>query len=151
MARAPFQVLVLPYRFRGTGEISYAVFKREPSTGGYWQGVAGGGEDDETPLQAARREAQEEAGITPDSEFLKLDTFNKIPVEGVSGFIWGEKVLVIPQYFFGVLFESERLRLSDEHTEYRWLDYESARDILYWDSNRNALWELNHRLTHPDP
>ncbi len=150
MARAPFQVLVLPYRFLATGEISYAVFRREPSTGGYWQGIAGGGEDDETPLQAARREAQEEAGITTDREFLKLETFNMIPVEGVSGFLWGEKVLVIPQYFFGVLLENEHIRLSEEHTEYRWLDYESARDILYWGSNRNALWELNYRLTHPD-
>ena len=29
-----------------------------------------------------------------------------------------------------------------------WLTYEDAKKILNWDSNRNALWELNWKLTN---
>ena len=44
MARAPFQILVYPYRKFENGQIEYALMKR--SDEGYWQAIAGGGEDD---------------------------------------------------------------------------------------------------------
>ncbi|MFH1372841.1 MAG: NUDIX domain-containing protein [bacterium] len=146
MSRAPFQVLVLPYRIVSGEDIVYAVFKRKPETGGYWQGIAGGGEEGEFPLTTARREAMEEAGIATDSEFLKLDSLSTVPLDGVCGFLWGPDVLVIPEYSFGVRVTTDRLHLSDEHTEYRWLDYHAAHTLLRWDSNKNALWELDKRL-----
>ncbi len=80
MGRAPFQVLILPYHHIGK-DVDYAVFRRIESTGGYWQGIAGGGEEGETPLEAAKREAQEEAGIIGESVYLTLDSVSKIPVE----------------------------------------------------------------------
>lgn len=144
MARAPFQVLVLPYRFTPDGT-EYAVFRR--SDGDYWQFIAGGGEDKETPLEAARREAFEESGISPDSEFLALDTMNTVPVVGVCGFQWGPDVFVIPEHCFGARVDNDDLSISREHTECLWVDYDTAADLLHWDSNKNALWELNHRLT----
>jgi dATP pyrophosphohydrolase len=54
MARAPFQVLVLPYRRRPDGALEYALFQRADS--GVWQAIAGGGENLETPEAAAARE-----------------------------------------------------------------------------------------------
>lgn len=143
MARAPFQVLVLPYRLTPRG-IEYAVFRR--SDDDYWQFVAGGGEDDETPTQAARREACEEAGVSQDCALLALDSVNTVPVVGVCGFRWSPEVLVIPEHCFGVCAEDD-LSISREHTEYRWVDYDTAVEMLHWQSNQNALWELNHRLT----
>ncbi|RAN74917.1 NUDIX pyrophosphatase, partial [Bacillus sp. SRB_28] len=32
------------------------------------------------------------------------------------------------------------------HSEYKWVTYEEAREILKWDSNRVAIWELHQRL-----
>ena len=88
MARAPFQVLVYPFRKTETGLIEYALFKR--SDAGYWQGIAGGGEDDETPLVAARRETIEESGIPPTSAFLQLSTVEPVPVtEFRDSHLWG--------------------------------------------------------------
>ena len=145
MSRAPFQVLVLPYRITDDRTIRYALLKREPTTGGYWQPIAGGGEDNETPEQAATRETFEEAGIPVDSEFIRLDSVAMIPVEAWD-FLWGDDVLVIPNYSFGVRVDSDELMLSSEHTEYRWANYDDAREMLHWDDNRTALWELNHRL-----
>ena len=37
--------------------------------------------------------------------------------------------------------------LSAEHENYRWADYETAQTLLRFDSNKNALWELDYRLT----
>lgn len=146
MSRAPFQVLVLPYRIMPDDTILYALFKREPSTGSYWQGIAGGGENSESPLESAKRETHEEAGIDPSHEYIELDSYAMIPVVNVCGFRWGSEVLVIPEYCFGVKVENERLQLSYEHAEYKWLSFSHAMEILHWDSNKGALWELNFRV-----
>ena len=146
MSRAPFQVLVFPYRIMPNNGVLYAVFRGELSTGAYWQGIAGGGENGESPLEAAKREAFEETGIKPHSEYIELDSYAMIPVVNVCGFRWGKDVLVIPEYCFGVRVEDYHLQLSSEHTEFKWLDYESAGKILSWDSNKNALWELDYRV-----
>jgi len=145
MVRAPFQVLVYPYRKVGVSEFEYALFRR--SDAGYWQGIAGGGEDDETPLEAARRETMEEAGLSAASEFLQLDTVLSNPVtEFRDSYLWGDEVYVIPQYCFGVLVEGAEIVLSPEHTECRWLDYQEAHGLLKWDGDRVALWELDRRV-----
>ena len=150
MARAPFNVLVLPYRLVGDDEFEYALLKRADA--GFWQGVTGGGEDDETPLETARRETFEETGLAPDSPLLQLDTVEPIPVTFFSvSPLWGEDVYVIPQYCFGVLARDKELVLSHEHIEYRWLRYEQADRLLKWDGNKTALWELDKRLRGRGP
>lgn len=144
--RAAFQVVVFPFRREGQGFV-YALFRRQDA--GYWQGVAGGGEAGESPLEAARREAAEEAGVGDGAQFVVLDARATMPVVAVTGeFSWGPRVLVIPEYAFGVGVDSAELRLSDEHTEYGWFGFEDACTALRWDSNRTALWELDHRLRH---
>lgn len=32
---------------------------------------------------------------------------------------------------------------------YRWVRYDEALTLLKWDSNKNALWELDYRLRNP--
>lgn len=146
MPRAPYQVLVIPFR-RMNDEILYCVFKR--SDEGYWQWIAGGGEENEVPLDAAKREALEEAGIDENHVFMKLDSTVTIPAIGAIGRLeWGEDTLVIPEYAYAVEVQNETLPLSSEHDECVWLNYQNAMETLKWDSNRNALWELNHRLNH---
>ena len=146
MSRAPFQVLVLPFRHNQDGYLEYAVFKRQD--GEYWQFIAGGGENTEKPIEAAKRETFEEARVSPKSEYIILESRNTVPVEGVTGeFTWGTDVYVIPEYTFGVKFDSVTIILSREHTEYKWVSYKDAIAMLKWDSNKNALWELNARIS----
>ncbi len=145
MARAPFQVLVLPYRQRLDGTYQFAVFRRADD--GNWQGIAGGGEADETPLQAAQREAREEAGIPAVAAFLPLDTVTSIAVTCFSDTThWGDHRYVIPEYTFGVEIRSHPLRVSPEHTTVVWRSYEQAKQLLRYDSNRVALWELHQKV-----
>ena len=145
MARAPFQVLVLPFRKRGNGVFEYALFQR--SDDHYWQGIAGGGEDDESPIDAARREAYEEAGMPRTLSFYPLDMKASIPVEAFKASeSWPQNLYVIPEHYFAVEYD-DSLKVSDEHSEFKWVRYDEALRMLRWDSNKTGLWELNKRLT----
>ena len=140
--RAPFQVLVIPFR-RTASTLKFAVLKR--SDADYWQFVAGGGEDGETPIQAAQRETKEEVGITGD--LTQLDSLSTVPKDCFAAAdLWGENVYVIPEHCFAVHVGNEDIYLSPEHTELKWVSYEQGGSLLKWDSNRNAIWELNQRL-----
>ena len=123
--------------------MEFAVLKR--SDGDYWQFVAGGGENDEIPIQAAQRETWEEVGIS--GEIIQLDSMSTGPKDCFAAAdSWGDDVLVIPEHCFAVDTDGNDISLSHEHTEFRWVPYEEAYNLLTWDSNRNALWELNERL-----
>ena len=147
--RAPFQILVVPFKQESSGQLLYAVLRRDAETGGYWQFVAGGGEEGEKPLEAAKREGEEEAGIDPAAEYIPLDSMTTIPVVNICGFRWGQRTLVVPEYSFGANMTAQNIRLSREHTEYRWVTFDTAQKLLQWDSNKSALWELHYRLQRP--
>ncbi len=149
MPRAPFQILVLP--FRQTPEAwEFAVFRRSDHP--VWQGIAGGGEDDETPQEAAAREAWEEAGIPGDRSFMPLQASCTVPVTFFqdSG-TWDTALYFVPEHSFGVDCTGQTLKLSSEHDVMEWLPYAEASARLTYDSNRTALWELNQRLLRRGP
>ena len=144
MARAPFQVLVLPWR-RGERGFEVAVFHRADYDA--WQFVSGGGEDGETPDDAAHREGHEEAGIPRNAPYQRLDTMASIPASWFRAWAtWPAHVLVVPEYAFAVEVGIDALHVSDEHRAMRWCSRQQAMALLQFDSNRTALWELNERL-----
>ena len=147
MARAKYQVLVIPYKKNGNC-ISYCIFKRSDMNE-CWQFVAGGGEDeDKTPLVSAQREAFEEAGISSDLHYTELETKCSIATECFkkARTIWGEDCLVIPEYCFAVEMQSEDITISHEHGCFEWVDYLTAKERLKYDSNKVALWELDNKI-----
>lgn len=146
MARAPFNVLVLPYRFLGRG-IEYAIFNRSDSDEDFWQGITGGGEDTETPAETAIRETWEESSISKDSDFMRLDSVFSIPVYFFSdNHLWRKDKYVIPMYSFGVNAADQTITISHEHIEFRWVPFEDATKLLKFENNTYALWELDQRL-----
>lgn len=143
MARAPFQVLVIP--FDDTADLRVAVLRRADMDA--WQFVAGGGEEGETPLQAARREAREEIGA--DGELYPLDSCCSVPASVIrreARSHWPARTLVIPEYAFALRVKAEALVLSHEHTSAVWTSPEEAAHMLRYDSNRTALAELTERI-----
>ncbi len=143
--RAPFQILGIPYKW-DEGKILYCVFRRVDSD--IWQFIAGGGEDNETPTEAAKREIFEESGVVT-NDVMALKAMCYIPsniyrMEHRLG--WDADLYVLPEYSFA--FEcAEEIKLSHEHTEYVWLSFDDAIERLRYDSNRTALYELNCILT----
>ena len=146
--RAPFQILAIPYRRRGE-DLYYCVFHRADID--QWQFVAGGGEDAETPEEAAKREIFEETGVVVDT-LLRLRSMCFIPTDIFSKhhlINWPSDTYVIPEYAFGFECPGEVL-LSYEHLECVWLRFAEAKAKLKWDSNRTALYELDCRLNGLD-
>lgn len=148
MARAKYQVLVIPYLLAKDG-LRYCVFRRRDLD--IWQFIAGGGEDfDRSPADAARRETREESGVdAPAAAFHELDTICSISTEhfgAAAREAWGGDCFVIPEHSFAVEFSGAQVELSDEHTECRWLSFRDAGEILRFDSNKTALWELDSKL-----
>ena len=149
MPRAPFQVLVLPYR-KASEAFEFAVLRRSDSL--CWQGIAGGGEEGETPGEAARREAFEEAGISDVCRFIPLQAACTVPVaEFRDSGTWDPALYVIPEHSFGVDCTGRALVLSEEHDAVEWLPYAEASARFTYDSNRTALWELNQRVSELGP
>lgn len=131
------QVQVIPFMLGDTPEHARVLlFKRNPEKGGFWQPITGGVNHDEDVEPAALREAQEEAGITPADivgvvndgyQFEFTDTHHGV----VKTFTEHVLALVMRQGF--------EPRLSEEHTEARWADYNEAIGLLKYESNKNSL------------
>lgn len=137
--RAPFQILAVPYRFI-ENELCFCVFRRAGSD--VWQFIAGGGENDEKPIETALREIKEETGVTAE-KLTELKSVAFVPAEVVAKNLrahWNKNIFVIPEYSFA--FEcSADPTISHEHSEYKWLPYDTARKSLKWDSNKVAMYE----------
>jgi dATP pyrophosphohydrolase len=148
VARTPNNVLVLPFRRLAAGALEFAIFLRADESEPCWQGVAGGVEEGESPFKAARRELSEEAGLSPGNGWIALDTRGSVPASVFSDSNrWGPETFVVIEHTFGVeLAETDSIDLSDEHSEVRWVSYDTAAALLRFDSNRTALWELRERL-----
>ena len=140
--RAPYQVLIFPFIKEG-GKYYYAIFKRKDLN--IWQGLAGGGEGNEKPIETTRREAYEEASIDRRSRYIRLSSITTIPAVNIYGLKWDE-IIMIPEFAFGVEVQSRELKISSEHTQYLWLSCEDAINKLKYDSNKSVIWELDYRL-----
>lgn len=140
--RAPFQVLIFPYQILN-GQPRYLIGQR--SDNGVWQAISGGGEDSETTLEAAKRELKEEASLIG-CNWKQLDSMCMLPKVYYSGHEdWANHPFVVPEYCFSVRVSIEP-KLSNEHIKLRWCGFQEASELLKYDSNRIALWELNQRL-----
>jgi bis(5'-nucleosidyl)-tetraphosphatase len=102
------------------------------SAKGHWDFPKGHVEKGENILEAALRETKEEAGITPTpvSDFLE-----RIEYE-----VWEEGKRQKKQvYFFLGTVENENVKLSFEHSEYRWVDYQEALLLLKYQNQRQVI------------
>ena len=143
--RLPYQTLTILYR-KDNNKILYSIFYRNSHP--IWQFISGGGEDNETPIETVIREIKEETSLVVEKTKIKqLDSKTTIPVLNITGkYTWGNDVYVIPEYSFAVEIGNSDIGLSNEHKEYKWVEYDEAMKNLKYDSNRTALWELNERL-----
>ena len=142
--RIPKQVLIIPYRIIDD-KIEYCIFKRKDMDA--WQWIAGGAEDfDKDKIESAKREFFEETSIK-NAQIQQLEMTCKIPVVNVvKDFKWGENIFYSEEYSFAVNITNKKIQLSNEHTEYKWVDYKEAKSLLRYDSNKSALWELDVKL-----
>jgi len=51
---------------------------------------------------------------------------------------------------FGIEVESEEVRLSDEHTEFRWMDVDEAEETIVWNGQKKGIRTVYEMLKSND-
>ena len=106
-----------------------------------WQGVAGKIEAGETSWEAAIRELKEETGFEPVRIFV---------ADHVSKFYeaHGDRVNLVP--VFGIEVDDEEVILSDEHCEFKWVDFNTAHQTLIWSGQKDGIAAVFNMLNSDD-
>jgi len=130
------------YRITDNGPV-YLMMKRSP--GKYyehlWQGVAGKIEKGETAVQTVVRELKEETGMKPKKMFAADHIANFYDARN-------DRILMVP--IFGIEVENSDVRLSEEHSEYKWVSFDEALALLTWKGQKEGLRTVHDEITSGD-
>ena len=107
---------------------------------GHWDFAKGRIEDNESVKDAAIRETREETGIT-DLEFI-MDFEEKIEYH----FQFEGKLIHKQVVFFLAKTKITDVKVSHEHTNFIWLDFEKALKKITYENARNVLSIANKLL-----
>ncbi len=97
---------------------------------GIWQGVTGKIDNDEEPYRAALRELKEETNLIPQ----KMWTIDKVNL-----FYDAKKNIMNLIPVFGVIVDTQKVTLSNEHIEYKWYNINEAIKLLTWNQQKKGL------------
>jgi dihydroneopterin triphosphate diphosphatase len=113
-------------------DIQFLLLKRSAKKiyPGLWQMVSGHTKKSETAVQTALRELKEETGLKP---------FRLWVAPNVNSFYspGDDSITMIP--VFTVQVKSNRVHLSYEHTEYKWVNTKEAKKFLAWEGQRRSV------------
>jgi dATP pyrophosphohydrolase len=106
---------------------------------GIWQMVSGHIDKKDTAVETAIRELKEETGLKP----LRLWV-----APNINSFYMPEddSITLIP--VFAAQVEDVEVKISEEHTEFKWLNSEEAKKILAWDGQRRSVDLIKEYFTN---
>jgi dATP pyrophosphohydrolase len=108
------------------------ILKRNERDGGFWQTVTGSVEYDETIEQAIHREVLEETGLLGRSNYPNV----------VHSFVWRKGEDEVAELVFSFCPTNDKVRLSNEHTEYKWVSISVAYSMVKMENNKTAIEKL---------
>jgi len=125
--------LIEAHIFRETEKgIQFLLLKRSEGQPypGLWQMITGKIKSNEKAYQTALREIKEETGLTP-IQLWVAPTVNSFyePKD--------EYICLLP--VFAARVESVEVKLSNEHTEYQWVNKANAQKLLAWEGQRKSV------------
>lgn len=128
---------------RDKGEIKYLLLKRTPSRGGFWQPVSGRVEENEIPLEAAKREVMEETGIKKFKKIISdVYTFSLENEPYKTSYCFGFEVS--PKTKIDLNYN-----IYPEHNNIKWCGFNEAIRLLKWPHNKEALKRLKEIISKP--
>ena len=143
MANLKVRVVDCYVYYQKAKEVEFLLLKRNKNKlyEHLWQGVAGKIEKDEKAWETAVRELKEETGLAPKKMFV---------ADHVSRFYEKHKDRMNLVPVFGIEVDSKDVTLSDEHIDYKWLDFEEAFDTLIWNGQKQGLKTVYNMLLKND-
>jgi dATP pyrophosphohydrolase len=144
--RIPIQVLIYPVR-KTKDSWEYLMLRRVRDRGGFWQGVTGAPENNESISEGAERELIEETGYRSFT-LIKTNISYIIPMEERWRDIYPKDTTAIPEHLFIAIIHQPIPPEIDpfEHNEWKWCSYEDAMNLLKWDDNKKALEYVKNYL-----
>lgn len=135
------QVVIFAESLRGR---EFLLLKRVAGFGGYWQSVTGSLEEGESHAKATVREVLEETGIAAcEDELIDLSLINTFEIAPQWRAKYAPGVTHNEEVCFALKVDKCEVRVDPtEHDEYTWVEYETAFDMLYWDSSKRAFAAL---------
>ena len=126
--------------YTGDGRV-LQLLRHEPT--GFWQSVTGSLKEGETPLKAAFREVREETGLDASAGLADGGVINRYPIHPAWQARYAPSVRENTEYVFKLEVPEEcGIRLSPEHSEYRWLPREQAASLATSVTDRAAILAL---------
>jgi len=125
--------LIEAHIFRGTKNgIEFLLLKRSANQkyAGLWQMVTGKMKATEKAYETALREIHEETGLKP-VQLWVAPTVNSFYEPKY------DYICLIP--VFAAKVENNKVKLSREHTEYKWVNRTTAQKLLAWKGQREAV------------
>ena len=123
------------------GKIEFLLLKRSPHEiyPGIWQMVTGSIKEGEKAYETALREIKEETGLIPEDFWV---------VPYTNSFYSHEKnvMCMVPVFVIRVS-PNSKVMLSEEHSEFMWVDYEKAKTMLAWYGQRKSVEIIYEYLT----
>jgi dihydroneopterin triphosphate diphosphatase len=134
--RRPESVLIVIY----TDAKEFLLLERRKPAG-FWQSVTGSLECGETPDRAARREVEEETGITQ-GVLVNLQWTQTYEILASFGKVYAPGVVRNLEHAFSLRLPTRVEVTLTEHVRYRWLNDTEAISLVSSDSNRAVIAEL---------
>ncbi len=120
-------------------DIKFLLLKRIAERGGFWQSITGGVGVGEDRIKAIRRELKEETGITK---------FKKVIDTKFSYSFVNREGRKLEEHVYGIeINPNQKITLSWEHTERKWVDLKEALKLLKYKNNKKAFKILYQRIT----
>jgi dATP pyrophosphohydrolase len=122
-------------------EFNFLLLKRDDKNKvypGIWQIITGRIEEGEEAYKAAYREFTEETGLNAKQFFVipRISQFYTYKTD---------RIHLIP--IFLAISDSRNVIISDEHSEFKWLNREDAIETIYWKSQKENLELIYSCLT----
>ena len=126
----------------------YLLLRRVASHGGFWQSVTGSLEDGETHLDAAAREVREETGVAClPGDLIQLGLVNTFEIAPQWRSKYAPGVTHNEEVCFALSVLQRDVRTDPlEHDDYTWASFAAASAMVYWESTRRALAEVEKLL-----
>lgn len=97
---------------------------------GIWQMITGTIESHEHTKDTLLRELEEETGLKPEKIY-------SIPRVNTFYLAIADKICMSPVFL--TIVSEKKVRISDEHSEYKWTTFEEAKKLIHWPNQVDSL------------